>query len=60
MEPNDVILLVIIPSAQAPEIASSQVVRIAKEFYRDGNWLRYFISFYDNLWVHFGFITKMY
>ncbi|KAK9205284.1 hypothetical protein WN943_015551 [Citrus x changshan-huyou] len=36
VEHNDVILLVIIPSAQAPEIASSQVVRIAKEFYRDG------------------------
>ncbi|KAK9200198.1 hypothetical protein WN944_015394 [Citrus x changshan-huyou] len=35
-EHNDAILLVIIPAAQAPEIASSRALRVAKEFDGDG------------------------
>ncbi|KAM3729337.1 hypothetical protein ACB098_12G003800 [Castanea mollissima] len=35
-EHNDAILLVIVPAAQAPEIASSRALRVAKEFDGDG------------------------
>uniref|UniRef100_A0A9I9DQM5 dynamin GTPase n=1 Tax=Cucumis melo TaxID=3656 RepID=A0A9I9DQM5_CUCME len=35
-EHNDAILLVIVPAAQAPEIASSRALRSAKEFDKDG------------------------
>ncbi|KAH9782061.1 Dynamin-2A [Citrus sinensis] len=35
-EYNDAILLVIIPAAQAPEIASSRALRVAKEYDGDG------------------------
>lgn len=35
-EHNDAILLVIIPAAQAPEIASSRALRVAKEYDGDG------------------------
>ncbi|XP_022141826.1 dynamin-2A-like isoform X2 [Momordica charantia] len=35
-EHNDAILLVIVPAAQAPEIASSRALRTAKEFDADG------------------------
>ncbi|KAL5538982.1 hypothetical protein UlMin_021355 [Ulmus minor] len=35
-EHNDAILLVIIPAAQAPEVASSRALRVAKEFDGDG------------------------
>ncbi|KAJ6828989.1 dynamin-2A-like [Iris pallida] len=33
---NDAILLVVVPAAQAPEIASSRALRLAKEFDSDG------------------------
>ncbi|KAH9725896.1 ADP-ribosyl cyclase/cyclic ADP-ribose hydrolase [Citrus sinensis] len=46
VEHNDAISLVIIPAAQAPEIASSQVLRIGKEFSGDGNWLRSQVKFF--------------
>ncbi|GMY07945.1 dynamin-2A-like [Fagus crenata] len=36
-EHNDAILLVIVPAAQAPEIASSRALRAAKEFDGDGS-----------------------
>ncbi|KAL9342254.1 hypothetical protein Peur_065579 [Populus x canadensis] len=36
-EHNDAILLVIVPAAQAPEIASSRALRIAKEYDGEGN-----------------------
>ncbi|KAH7519749.1 hypothetical protein FEM48_Zijuj08G0070200 [Ziziphus jujuba var. spinosa] len=35
-EHNDAILLIIIPAAQAPEVASSRALRIAKEYDGDG------------------------
>ncbi|KGN52622.1 dynamin-2A isoform X1 [Cucumis sativus] len=35
-EHNDAILLVIVPAAQAPEVASSRALRSAKEFDKDG------------------------
>ncbi|KAL9432302.1 hypothetical protein AB3S75_027345 [Citrus x aurantiifolia] len=35
-EYNDAILLVIIPAAQVPEIASSRALRVAKEYDGDG------------------------
>ena len=38
-EHNDAILLVIVPAAQAPEIASSRALRVAKEFDGDGKLL---------------------
>lgn len=34
----------IIPAAQAPEIASSRALRVAKEFDGDGNMLRHFYT----------------
>ena len=34
---NDAILLVIVPAAQAPEIASSRALKFAKEYDGDGN-----------------------
>lgn len=36
MEHNDAILLVIVPAAQAAEIASSRALRVAKEYDAEG------------------------
>ena len=38
-EHSDAILLVIVPAAQAPEIASYRALRIAKEYDGEGKWL---------------------
>lgn len=38
-EHNDSIILVIVPAAQAPEIASSRALRIAKEYDSEGEGL---------------------
>lgn len=36
MEHNDAILLIVIPASQAPEVATSRALRVAKEYDSEG------------------------